>query len=198
MVLHISHGSARHQPKTQPGPPAEKDPPPPIRNCRTVTAVLPFTSFQPPGYSNASMACVKSAGLYCLHVPAACLSNKPCRGAVSLVASGPTCSNWRAQQRGFPAYLKSPPMYCDSGALLLPPVKPSSSGCARPTSSFCMHTPAVSEPKMRHDSQEIFKCFIASISGVRGASSGSRNNPAPGNHQREMMLISGTSYQEVP
>ena len=49
-----------------PGPPAEKEPPPPRRNCSTVTPVLPFTSFQPPGYSNASMACVKSEGLYCL------------------------------------------------------------------------------------------------------------------------------------
>ena len=57
-------GEKKH--RTLPGPPAEKDPPPPIRNCRTVTAVLPFTSFQPPGYSNASKACVKSAGLYCL------------------------------------------------------------------------------------------------------------------------------------
>ena len=49
-----------------PGPPAEKDPPPPRRNCSTVTAVLPFTSFQPPGYSNASMACVRGEGLNCL------------------------------------------------------------------------------------------------------------------------------------
>lgn len=38
-----------------------------MRNWNTVTAVLPFTSFQPPGYSNASMACVRSEGLYCLH-----------------------------------------------------------------------------------------------------------------------------------
>ena len=55
-----------NKPPYVPGPPAEKEPPPPSRNCSTVTAVLPFTSFQPPGYSNASMACVMGEGLNCL------------------------------------------------------------------------------------------------------------------------------------
>ncbi len=137
MVLHISHGSARHQPKTLPGPPAEKDPPPPIRNCRTVTAVLPFTSFQPPGYSNASMACVKSAGLYCLQSPAAYLIRTHCRDNWHAGKQAVPVSRIFLEQGCLPAYLKSPPMYCDSGGLLLPPDKPSSSGCARLTSSFC-------------------------------------------------------------
>ena len=131
-----------------------------------MTAVLPFTSFQPPGYSNASMACVKSAGLYCLHLPATCLSTalakmlRSCQTdralenfwdqvrclfstpAQMMLATGEVGMLFWAiywGQKLFQAHLKSPPMYCDSGGLLLPPDKPSSSGCAIFTSSFCTH-----------------------------------------------------------
>ena len=45
----------------------------------------------------------------------------------------------RVRQGCHLAYLKSPPMYFVSGGLPLPPDKPSSRGCARPTSSFYKH-----------------------------------------------------------
>ena len=42
-----------------PGPPALKEPPPPIRVFSTVIAVLPFWSFQPPLNSKARMMLVR-------------------------------------------------------------------------------------------------------------------------------------------
>ena len=78
-----------------PGPPAEKEPPPPSRNCSTVTAVLPFTSFQPPGYSNASIACVMGDGLNCLQETHFCHT-----AAISTACDLPitSSSTWHSRQ----------------------------------------------------------------------------------------------------
>ncbi len=46
-----------------PGPPEEKLPPPPRRNCSTVTAMEPLKSDQPPANSNASIECICTAPL---------------------------------------------------------------------------------------------------------------------------------------
>ena len=52
--------------KAVPGPPAEKEPPPPMRYCRTVMTTEAFTSLQPPSTSNPSMQCVKGPAMNCL------------------------------------------------------------------------------------------------------------------------------------
>ena len=49
-----------------PGPPAEKEPPPPSRNWSTVTVMAPFTSAQPPLCSNARAVWVRSSVENCL------------------------------------------------------------------------------------------------------------------------------------
>ena len=59
-VEHIKHFA--------PGPPAEKEPPPPSRKPSAVMATLPFKSRQPPANSKPSIVCVSGAAEYCLHV----------------------------------------------------------------------------------------------------------------------------------
>lgn len=52
---------------SSPGPPAENEPPPPMRYCRTVITTEPLTSLQPPGASNPSMQWVTGPATNCLH-----------------------------------------------------------------------------------------------------------------------------------
>jgi hypothetical protein len=53
-------------PGVAPGPPAEKEPPPPSRYCSTVTAMERFRSFQPPSKPKARRMCVCGDAAACL------------------------------------------------------------------------------------------------------------------------------------
>mmetsp|Transcript_11940 Transcript_11940/g.33673 ORF Transcript_11940/g.33673 Transcript_11940/m.33673 type:complete len:254 (+) Transcript_11940:2212-2973(+) len=76
-----------------PGPPAEKEPPPPSRYCRTVATTDPLTSFHPPACSNAKTPCVSGPAANCLQSPP-----MYCDGGSPTMPAGSSPSNGSARR----------------------------------------------------------------------------------------------------